>query len=125
MSKLRTDCRGPRHSQYRVRISGLLVTIKLSCFAAMPASLQIAPPISAWSGMTPLEDFVTHRTRQSIKELEEQLVAALYQQRHWEEQIMTFSPQSSAPSNFIQSFTQSKLLVQDLERRIRLIRHSF
>lgn len=85
----------------------------------------MAPPISAWSGMTPLEDFITHRTRQTIEALEEQLVAALYQQRHWEEQIMTFSPQSSAPSDIIQSFNQSKLLVQDLERRIRMIRHSF
>ena len=85
----------------------------------------MAPPISAWSGMTPLEDFIAHRTRQTIEALEEQLVAALYQQRHWEEQIMTFSPQSSAPSAIIQSFNQSKLLVQDLERRIRMIRHSF
>ncbi len=91
----------------------------------MSASLHMAPPIAVQSVTTPLEDFVTHRTRQTIQALEEQLIAALYQQRHWEEQIMTFSPPSSAPSDIIQSFNQSKLLVQDLERRIRMIRHSF
>jgi hypothetical protein len=91
----------------------------------MPASLQMAPPIAVWSGMTPLDSFLQDRNRKAIHEFEEQLVAALYQQRHWEEQIMLFSPQSSAPSDIIQAFNQSKVLVQHLERRIRLIRHSF
>jgi hypothetical protein len=91
----------------------------------MTASLQKSPPIGEWSGKTPLEDFVTHRTRQTIEELEEELVAALYQQRHWEEQIMTFSPQSSAPSAVIQFFNQSKLKVQEIELKLRQVRHSF
>ena len=91
----------------------------------MPDPLHKSPPISSWSGMTPLDSFVQDRTENATMELEEQLVAALYQQRHWEEQIMTFSPQSSAPSDIIQSFNKSKLLVQDLESKIRLIRHAF
>jgi hypothetical protein len=91
----------------------------------MTALLQNSPPIGEWSGKTPLEDFVTHRTRQTIETLEEELVAAIYQQRHWEEQIMTFSPQSSAPSYLIQSFNQSKLLVQEIELMLRQVRYSF
>ena len=91
----------------------------------MPAPLQKSPPISAWSGKTPLEDFVTHRTRQSIEALEEELIAAIYQQREWEQQIMSFNPQSDAPSHIVQSFTQSKLKVQELELKLRQVRHSF
>jgi hypothetical protein len=91
----------------------------------MSASLQKSPPIGEWSGKTPLEDFVTHRTRQTIEALEEQLVAALYQQRHWEQEIMSFNPQSDAPAHIVQSFTQSKLKVQEIELKIRQVRHSF
>ena len=75
--------------------------------------------------MTPLDSFLQDRNRKSIQALEEQLIAALYQQRQWEEEIMLFSPELSAPTDIIQSFNQSKLLVQDLERRIRMIRHCF
>ena len=91
----------------------------------MPAPLQKSPSISDLSGKTPLEDFVTHRTRQTIEGLEEQLVAAIYQQREWEQKILSFNPQSDAPANIVQSFTQSKLKVQELELKIRQVRHSF
>jgi hypothetical protein len=91
----------------------------------MSASLQKSPPIGEWSGKTPLEDFVTHRTRQTIEALEEQLVAALYQQRRWEEQIMTFSPQSDAPAGTVQSYNQCKLKVKEIELALRQVRHSF
>ena len=57
--------------------------------------------------------------------LEEDLVAAIYEQRTWEQEIMSFVPQSSAPSQLIQSFTESKVRVQDIERKIRQLRYSF
>jgi hypothetical protein len=91
----------------------------------MPAPLQKSPSISDLSGKTPLEDFVTHRTRQSIEALEEELISAIYQQREWEQQIMSFNPQSDAPAQIVQSFTQSKLRVQEIELKLRQVRHSF
>ena len=91
----------------------------------MSVPLQKSPSISELSGKMPLEDFVTHRTRQTIESLEEELVAAIYQQRDWEQQIMSFNPQSDAPSHIVQSFTQSKLKVQEIELKLRQVRHSF
>ncbi len=91
----------------------------------MTAAPQKSPPIGEWSGKTPLEDFVTHRTRQTIEALEEELVAAIYQQRDWEQEIMSFNPQSDAPAGIIQSFIQSKLKVQEIELKLRQVRHSF
>ena len=91
----------------------------------MPLPLQKSPSISELTDKTPLEDFVTHRTRQSIEALEAELIAAIYQQREWEQQIMSFNPQSDAPSHIVQSFTQSKLKVQELELKLRQVRHSF
>ena len=91
----------------------------------MSASLQKSPPNGEWSGKTPLEDFVTHRTRQTIEALEEELVDAIYQQREWEQQIMSFNPQSDAPAHVVQSFTKSKLRVQEIELKLRQVRHSF
>jgi cell division protein FtsL len=91
----------------------------------MPESLQKSPSISELSDKTPLEDFVTHRTRQSIEVLEEQLVAAIYQQREWEQKILSFNSQSDAPAHIVQSFTQSKLKVQEIELKLRQVRHSF
>jgi hypothetical protein len=91
----------------------------------MTTSLQRSPSIGEWSGKTPLEDFVTHRTRQTIEALEEELVEAIYQQREWEQQIISFHPQSDAPSHIVQSFNQSKLLVQEIELKLRQVRHSF
>jgi len=57
--------------------------------------------------------------------LEEDLVEAIYEQRTWEQEIMSFVPQSSAPPHLIQSFTESKIRVQDIERKIRQLRYSF
>lgn len=91
----------------------------------MSLPLQKSPSIGELSGKTPLEDFVTHRTRQTIGALEEELVAAIYQQREWEQEIMSFNPQSDAPSYIVQSFTQSKLRVQEIELKLRQVRHSF
>ena len=91
----------------------------------MPLPLQKSPSIGELSGKTPLEDFVTHRTRQSIEALEEELVAAIYQQREWEQEIMSFNPQSDAPVDVVQSFIQSKLKVQEIELKLRQVRHSF
>ena len=91
----------------------------------MPAPLQKSPSISDLSGKTPLEDFVTHRTRQSIEILEEELIAAIYQQREWEQKILSFNPQSDAPAHIVRSFTQSKLKVQEIELKLRQVRHSF
>ena len=91
----------------------------------MPLPLQKSPSISELSDKTPLEDFVTHRTRQTIEGLEEELVAAIYQQREWEQEIMSFNPQSDAPPGMVQSFTLSKLRVQEIELKIRQVRHSF
>ena len=102
------------------------VTIQLSALTVvMPAPLQKSPSISELSDKTPLEDFVTHRTRQTIEGLEEELVAAIYQQREWEQQIMSFNPQSDAPAGIVQSFTLSKLRVQEIELKLRQVRHSF
>ena len=91
----------------------------------MPLPLQKSPSISELSDKTPLEDFVTHRTRQTIEGLEEELVAAIYQQREWEQEIMSFHPQSDAPVHVVQSFIQSKLKVQEIELKLRQVRHSF
>jgi selenocysteine lyase/cysteine desulfurase len=91
----------------------------------MSASLQKSPPIGEWSGKTPLEDFVIHRTRQTIEALEEELVEAIYQQREWEQEIMSFNPQSHAPAHVVQSFNQSKLKVHAIELALRKVRHSF
>ena len=57
--------------------------------------------------------------------LEEELVTAIYEQRSWEEEILSFVPQSSAPPHLIQSFTESKIRVQEIERKIRQLRYSF
>lgn len=81
--------------------------------------------IADCSGMTPLDSFVQHRTRQGLEALEGELVDALYQQRLWEDKILLFSPQLLAHTHVIQSFNKIKLLVQDIETRIRMIRHSF
>ncbi len=96
----------------------------------MSASLQKTPPNGEWSGKTPLEDFVTHRTRQTIEALEEELVAAIYQQREWEQEIISFNPQSDAPAHIVHSFNQSKLRqsklrVREIELKLRQVRHSF
>ena len=91
----------------------------------MTSLLQQSPPIGAWSGKTPLEDFVLHRTGISIKDLEEELVAAIYEQRHWEQEILCFSPQSKAPAHVIQSFNASKLKVQEIELKLRKLPHFF
>jgi hypothetical protein len=91
----------------------------------MTSLLQQSSPIGAWSGKTPLEDFVTHRTRQTIEQLEEKLIAAIYQQRDWEQKIMSFKPQSDAPAHVVQSFNLSKLRVQEIELRLRKLRYLF
>ena len=91
----------------------------------MTSFVQKSPPIGAWSGKTPLEDFVVNRTRQTIEELEEKLIAAIYQQREWEQKIMSFKPQSDAPAHIVQSFNLSKLKVQEIELKLRQVRHSF
>ena len=91
----------------------------------MKNSIHKSPSIGACSGKTPLEDFVDHRTSQTIEALEEELVAAIYQQREWEQEIMSFNPQSDAPPGMVQSFTLSKLRVQEIELKIRQVRHSF
>ena len=92
---------------------------------SMKNSVHKSPSIVACSGKTPLEDFVDHRTSQTIEVLEEELVAAIYQQREWEQEIMSFNPQSDAPVHVVQSFIQSKLKVQEIELKLRQVRHSF
>jgi hypothetical protein len=87
----------------------------------MSEAFRITNLISDWSGKTPLDDFLD----QTINVLEEELVSALYKRRQLEEEILVFVPQSSAPSDLIKSFIQSKLAVQDLESKIRMIRYSF
>ena len=91
----------------------------------MSVPLQKSPSIVELSDKTPLEDFVTHRTRQNSEAHEEELVDAIYQQREWEQQIMSFNPQSDAPAHVVQSFTKSKLRVQEIELKLRQVRHSF
>lgn len=87
----------------------------------MSGAFRTGESISAWSGKTPLDSFLD----QTIMNLEEELVAALYKRRQLEEEILVYEPQSSAPSHLIESFIQSKLFVQDLESKIRMIRYSF
>ena len=91
----------------------------------MPGSLQKTPPIGPWSGMTPLEDFVYHKKRQIIEALDEELVVALYQQRHWEQKILSFSPQSAAPAHILQAFNASSLRVREIQLKSRQVRHSY
>ncbi|MCP9783189.1 hypothetical protein KBY83_07610 [Cyanobium sp. WKJ7-Wakatipu] len=61
---------------------------------------------------------------QKIEDLEEELVSALYAQRALEEQIALYKPQSSAPSELIQSFIDSKKKVQGIELEIRRLRYA-
>lgn len=87
----------------------------------MPEAFRITQSISAWSGKTPLDTFLD----QTIEALEEELVSAIYERRQLEEEILVYTPQSSAPSHIVKAFIQSKLSVQDLESKIRMIRYSF
>jgi len=99
--------------------------IHTSPLMLMSAPPQNSSPMAEWSDKKQLEVFVTHRTNQTIKALEEELIAAIYQQREWEKEIMSFNPQSNAPAHVIKSFTQSKLKTQEIELKIRQVRHSF
>jgi hypothetical protein len=60
-----------------------------------------------------------------IKDLESELVAALYTQRSLEEQLLFYETQASAPADLRKQFFESKRLVQDIELKIRRVRHSF
>ena len=48
----------------------------------MPDAVRIAPSIASLPGMTPLDSFIQDRNRKEIQALQEQLVSALYKQRH-------------------------------------------
>jgi len=87
----------------------------------MFGAFRIGESIPAWPDKTPPDTFLD----QTITNLEEELVVALYKRRQLEEEILVYVPQSSAPSHLIESFIQSQLIFQDLERKIRMIRHSY
>ena len=67
----------------------------------MTSAFHKSPSIVELSGKTPLEDFVNHRTCQTIEGLGEELVAAIYQHREWEQQIISFNPQLNAPAHHL------------------------
>jgi hypothetical protein len=61
----------------------------------------------------------------ALKVLEDDLVAALYVQRSLEERLLSYEPQASAPSELRKQYAKSKVNVQEIELKIRRIRHSF
>ena len=61
----------------------------------------------------------------NIKDLEKELVAALYEQRSYERQILQYSPESSAPHDLRDAFFAARVRVNQIEKKIRLLRHSF
>ncbi len=60
-----------------------------------------------------------------IKDLEEQLVYALYEQRSHEQEILQYSPESSAPKELRDAFCASRVKVNKIEKEIRLLKYSF
>lgn len=59
-----------------------------------------------------------------LEDLEEELVAALYEQRSLEFQIMEYTPQDSAPQDLRESFRGARVRVNQLEAKIRYLKHS-
>lgn len=60
-----------------------------------------------------------------LKDLEDDLVAAIYEQRRQEEELAAYRPASKAPAELRERFFASKRAVQDLEIRIRRVRHAY
>jgi hypothetical protein len=61
----------------------------------------------------------------SLSDFERELVDALYEQRYYEKRILSYEPQSSAPSELVTAFTASKLKVMRIECDIRRRRHGY
>ena len=74
----------------------------------MPDAARIAPFIASWPGKNPLDSFVQDRNRKEIQALQEQLVSALYKQRHWEEQILFFRLSHLPPLALFNPSTKAK-----------------
>ena len=60
-----------------------------------------------------------------IEDLEIELANALYKQRSNEDYLILHEPQSSAPREIIANFISSKLEVQELELKIRHLKHRY
>lgn len=60
-----------------------------------------------------------------LKELEADLVSALYLQRRYVEDLAAYRPTSKAPTELKELFIASKRAVHDLELRIRRLRHGY
>jgi hypothetical protein len=60
-----------------------------------------------------------------IQGLEENHIAALYEQRYCERQILQYSPESSAPQELKDAFCAARVKVNLLENKIRRLRHGF
>lgn len=61
----------------------------------------------------------------AIEDLEEKLVAALYEQRSLEFQILEYEPQSSAPQALRDAFCTARERVNQIEARIRALKYGF
>jgi hypothetical protein len=77
---------------------------------------QASPPVA------PVFPLLSERL---IKDLESDLVAAMYAQRSLEEKLLSCETQASAPTDLRKQFFESKRLVQGIELKIRRVRHSF
>jgi hypothetical protein len=72
--------------------------------------------------IAPVFPLLSERT---IKELESELVAALYAQRSVEDRLLSCEPQTSAPAELQKQLVESKRCVHGIELKIRRLRHSF
>jgi hypothetical protein len=57
--------------------------------------------------------------------LERDLIQALYQQRSLEYQILRYAPETSAPCELKEEFCNARVKVNDIERKIRMLKHNF
>lgn len=57
--------------------------------------------------------------------LERDLIQTLYQQRSLEYQILQYAPETSAPCELREAFCNARVKVNDIECKIRMLKHDF
>ena len=61
----------------------------------------------------------------TITQLEKELISALYAQRSIEFEILSYSPQESAPEDLRARFCKARVRYNEVERQIRLLKYGF
>ena len=63
--------------------------------------------------------------RDSIKDLEGQLIEALYEQRLIESKILEYDRKSRVPQDLVEELCAARVRFNGIERKIRLVRYGF